>query len=170
MHTDESVREATFDFRDLRRALGQFATGVNVVTARSGDGKPVGMTVNSFSAVSLNPPLVSWCVRREAPSAPAFIAASHFAVHVLDSSHAHIARQFSTPAPDKFAGIEFGTGIGGLPVLSGVIAHFECRNMRTVEVGDHIMLIGQIERYAARGGEPLIFHSGGFRSLSDIVT
>ncbi|MFV1366486.1 flavin reductase family protein [Mycolicibacterium elephantis] len=170
MQASESVRECEFDLRDLRRALGQFATGVNVVTARSGDGRPVGMTVNSFSAVSLEPPLVSWCVRREAPSAPAFTAASHFAVHVLDAAHAHIARQFSTPSPDKFAEVDFNDGIADLPVLAGVIAHFECRNMRTVDVGDHIMLIGQIERYAARGGEPLIFHSGGFRSLSDIVT
>lgn len=161
-----SVKRPQFDRRHLRHALGQFATGVNVVTARGKDGTFVGMTVNSFSSVSLDPPLVSWCVRRDAPSAEAFIAASHFAVHVLDAAHAHLARQFSTPAPDKFSGVELESGLGDAPILVGSIAHFECRNVRFVDVGDHIMLIGEIERYEARGGEPLIFHSGDFRFIA----
>lgn len=164
-----SLSRPEFDPRDLRRALGQFATGVNVVTARDLDGTPVGMTVNSFSSASLDPPMVTWCVRRDAPSARAFTTASHFAVHVLDAAHAHLAHQFSKPAPDKFAGVEVVNGLGDTPVLVGAIAHFECRNVRTVDVGDHIMLIGEVERYEARGGEPLIFHSGGFRCLSAIA-
>jgi flavin reductase (DIM6/NTAB) family NADH-FMN oxidoreductase RutF/2-polyprenyl-6-methoxyphenol hydroxylase-like FAD-dependent oxidoreductase len=164
-----SLNRPEFDPRDLRRALGQFATGVNVVTARGPDGVPVGMTVNSFSSASLDPPMVTWCVRRDAPSARAFTTASHFAVHVLDAAHAQLAHQFSKPAPDKFAGVALDNGLGDTPVLLGAIAHFECRNVRTVDVGDHIMLIGEVERYEARGGEPLIFHSGGFRCLSEIA-
>jgi flavin reductase (DIM6/NTAB) family NADH-FMN oxidoreductase RutF len=164
-----SIKRPRFDRRDLRHALGQFATGVNVVTARGEDGAPVGMTVNSFSSASLDPPLVSWCVRCDAPSAQAFTAASHFAIHVLDAAHAHLARQFSTPAPDKFAGVDFRDGLGDAPVLAGAIAHFECRNVQLVEVGDHIMLIGEIERYEVSGGEPLIFHCGDFRSIAGVA-
>lgn len=150
------------DTRDLRRALGLYATGVSIVTARAENGEPVGMTVNSFSSVSLDPPLVSWCVGRYARSAGVFVGASHFAVHVLDVNHERLARQFSTPLSDKFAGVEIVDD--ATPMLVDAIARFRCRRVRTVDVGDHIMLIGEIEWYEARGGEPLIFHSGAFQT------
>jgi flavin reductase (DIM6/NTAB) family NADH-FMN oxidoreductase RutF len=152
-----------FDRRDFRKALGQFATGVTVVTTRSGDGRPVGLTVNSFSSVSLNPPLVLWSLAREASSIAEFTAASHFAINVLAARQHHLSRQFATPLPDKFAGVEFSAGTAGVPLLQGAIAHFVCRNVRQYDGGDHLIFIGEVEEYKWSEAEPLVFHSGRYR-------
>lgn len=106
---------ARFDGRELRRALGQYATGVTVVTARAPDGRNVGMTANSFASVSLEPPLVLWCPGKNSPSLPDFTDASHFAVHVLAADQHHLSRQFATPADDKFRGTPTTAGIAGTP-------------------------------------------------------
>jgi flavin reductase (DIM6/NTAB) family NADH-FMN oxidoreductase RutF len=151
------------DRRDFRRALGQFATGVTVVTARTPDGRKVGVTVNSFSSVSLDPPLVLWSLSRQAPSFADFAHATHFAVNVLAANQHHLSRQFSTPLPDKFSGVEFVEGAGGVPVLSGVNAHFICRNVRQYDGGDHLIFLGEVEDYKFSDGEPLVFHSGRYR-------
>lgn len=152
-----------FDRRDYRRALGQFATGVTVVTARASDGRKVGVTVNSFSSVSLDPPLILWSISRQAPSFTDFGTASHFAVNILESRQHHLSRQFSTPLPDKFAGVEFEEGTGGVPLLHGAIAQFVCRKIRQYDGGDHIILVGEVEEYKYNEGEPLVFHSGRYR-------
>jgi flavin reductase (DIM6/NTAB) family NADH-FMN oxidoreductase RutF len=151
------------DRRDLRRALGQFATGVAVVTARASDGRNVGVTVNSFSSVSLDPPLVLWSLSRQAPSFADFTHATHFAVNVLAANQHHLSRQFSTPLPDKFLGVEFIEGPAGVPLLKGVNAHFFCRNVRQYDGGDHVIFLGEVEDYKYTDGEPLVFHSGRYR-------
>jgi len=152
-----------FDRRDYRRALGQFATGVTVVTTRGSDGRKVGVTVNSFSSVSLDPPLVLWSLSRQAPSFADFTSASHFAINVLESGQHHLSRQFSTPLPDKFAGVEYAEAEAGVPLLRGVIAHFVCRKTRQYDGGDHVIIIGEVEKYDYGEGEPLVFHSGRYR-------
>ncbi|WP_067473745.1 flavin reductase [Nocardia amamiensis] len=157
------AKSGRFDYRDLRRALGQYATGVTVVTARGADGRRVGMTANSFTSVSMDPPLVLWCPSKNAPSYSAFTEATHFAVNILGAGQEHICRQFATPAADKFAAVELVEGVGGTPVLPDAIARFECRTVQCVEAGDHIVIIGEIERYEAPGGQPLIFHDGSLR-------
>jgi flavin reductase (DIM6/NTAB) family NADH-FMN oxidoreductase RutF len=158
----QSARER-FDRRDLRRALGQFATGVTVVTTRTPDGRRVGMTANSFSSLSLDPPLVMWSVSRAAPSFTDFASATHFAVNILSAGQHHLSRKFSTPQPDKFDGVEWREGLGGVPVIEGTIACFECRSTRQYEGGDHIIVVGEVERYCRLDGEPLVFHSGNYR-------
>jgi flavin reductase (DIM6/NTAB) family NADH-FMN oxidoreductase RutF len=152
-----------FDRRDYRRALGQFATGVTVVTARASDGRKVGVTVNSFSSVSLDPPLILWSLSRQTPSFIDFTNATHFAVNVLEARQHHLSRQFSTPLPDKFAGVEFEEGTGAVPLLHGAIAQFVCRKVRQHDGGDHIILVGEVEQYKYNDGEPLVFHSGRYR-------
>lgn len=152
-----------FDRRDYRRALGQFATGVTVVTTRASDGRNVGVTVNSFSSVSLDPPLILWSLARQAPSVADFTSATHFAVNVLEVHQHHLSRQFSTPMPDKFAGVEFAEGVGGVPLLQGAIAHFVCRSVRQYDGGDHVIIVGEVEEYKCHEGEPLVFHSGRYR-------
>jgi len=152
-----------FDKRDFRRALGQFATGVTVVTARGRSGNRVGMTVNSFSSVSLDPPLILWSIAKNAASFADFTSATHFAVNVLEAKQHHLSRQFSTPMEDKFAGVEFREATGGCAVLDGVTAHFVCRKVRQYEGGDHIIFLGEVESYEIREGEPLVFHSGRYR-------
>src|SRR5580704_15326154 len=147
-----------FDRRDYRRALGQFATGVTVVTARASDGRKVGVTVNSFSSVSLDPPLILWSLSRQTPSFIDFTNATHFAVNVLEARQHHLSRQFSTPLPDKFAGVEFEEGTGAVPLLHGAIAQFVCRKVRQHDGGDHIILVGEVEQYKYNEGQPLVFH------------
>ena len=151
-----------FDRRDFRRALGQFATGVTVVTTRASDGRRVGVTVNSFSSVSLNPPLILWSLSRQAPSFPDFVRASHFAVNVLEAKQHHLSRQFSTPLPDKFAGVDSVEGTGGVPLLDGVIAQLVCRKVKEYDGGDHVIFLGEVEQYKWAEGEPLVFHSGRY--------
>ncbi len=151
------------DPRGLRRALGQYATGVTVVTTRGEDGRRVGVTANSFTSLSLEPPLVLWCLAKSAPSRDAFHACTHFGVNVLRANQHHLSRQFSTPAEDKFAGVETRDGVAGIPLLEGALAHFLCRNVRQLDAGDHVIVIGEVERYDTFDGEPLVFHSGSYR-------
>jgi flavin reductase (DIM6/NTAB) family NADH-FMN oxidoreductase RutF len=161
----KAAQRGRFDLRDLRSALGQYATGVAVITARGTDGRRVGMTANSFTSVSMDPPLVLWCPGKNAPSLPTFTEATHFAVNVLGAGHEHISRQFSTPAVDKFFEIDLIDGKGGTPILPEAIASFECRTVRCVEVGDHIVIIGEIEHFEATKGDPLVFHAGSFHAV-----
>jgi len=163
LHEAAKAEEERFDRRDLRRALGQFATGVTVVTARGRGGRIVGMTVNSFASVSLDPPLVLWSVSRQAASFADFAEASHFAVNVLAANQHHLSRQFSTPVIDKFEGVEILPGEVGCPLLAGASAHFICRKVRQMDGGDHVIFLGEIEEYRWRESEPLVFHSGRYR-------
>jgi flavin reductase (DIM6/NTAB) family NADH-FMN oxidoreductase RutF len=152
-----------FDRRDLRRALGQFATGVTVVTTRGDDGRRVGVTANSFTSLSLDPPLVLWCLDKEATSLPTFNACTRFAINILSASQHHLSRQFATRADDKFADVATVEGPGGVPLLEDVVARFVCKNVRQMDGGDHVILIGEVEAYETFGGEPLVFHSGFYR-------
>lgn len=152
-----------FERRDFRRALGQFATGVTVVTTRTTDGRNVGITVNSFSSVSLNPPLILWSLSRQAQSFTDFANSSHFAVNVLEARQHHLSRQFSTPVPDKYAGVDFAEGKAGVPILGGALAYFVCRKVKQYDGGDHVIIVGEVEEYKYNEGEPLVFHSGRYR-------
>lgn len=158
-----SQQTGGFDARELRKALGQFATGVTVVTTCSEDGNRVGVTANSFTSLSLDPPLVLWCIAKAAPSRPAFQAASHFAINVLCANQHYLSRQFATPAEDKFAGVAISESTAGVPIIDGVLAHFLCRNVRQIEAGDHYIVIGEVETFETRDEEPLVFHSGVYR-------
>ena len=152
--------------RDYRDALGQYATGITVITARARDGSRIGVTANSFTSVSLDPPLVSWCLSKRASKLPELEDVTHFAVNVLAAGQHRLARRFATASqerPDKFAGVAVVEGLGGLPLIEGAVARFQCRSVERFNAGDHLILIGKVERYDADGGEPLIFHSGHYR-------
>ena len=156
--------DAQIDPRELRNALGRFATGVCVITTRTGSGQVAGLTVNSFSSVSLDPPLVAWCLGRKAPSLGTFTKSEYFAVHVLAENQHAIAMNFARPAEDKFAALvdEFEPGIAEIPVLKSALARFECRKASTVDGGDHVIFIGRVEKYAYTDSPPLLFHAGRF--------
>lgn len=149
------------DGRAFRRSLGQFATGVTVMTACHA-GRLVGMSVNSFAALSLDPPLVLWSIRRESGSLAAFREAGHFAVNVLSANQAGISNTFASPTQDKFAATPWSAGLHGAPLLHGAIAHMECALHEVVEGGDHLLLIGRVERHARFAGEPLLFTQGRY--------
>ena len=150
------------DPRDFRNALGSFATGVTVITAAAADGKPVGLTCNSFASVSLNPPLVLWSLVIYSPNLSVFQDASHFAVNVLGASQQALSTQFATPSDDKFAGVDWTPGLGQAPILAGCVANFQCRAAGRYYGGDHVIFLGAVEAYAYNRGEPLLFAQGGY--------
>ena len=153
----------SFSTRDFRAALGMFATGVTIVTARGAGGEPVGLTANSFNSVSLAPPLVLWSLARSAGSMPHFERGSHYAINILASDQRELAERFAGKAEDRFAGLDFREGSGGAPILEGSAAVFECFNRSRYEEGDHVIFVGEVERCTSReGAQPLIFHGGRY--------
>jgi flavin reductase (DIM6/NTAB) family NADH-FMN oxidoreductase RutF len=153
-----------FDSSAFRRALGCFPTGVAVVTANS-NGRPVGLTVNSFSSVSLDPPLVLWSLRSDSPSRDAIVAANHFVVNVLSREQGPIALRFARPAEDKFAGLQSVLNRWGAPCLSDCSARFECEIEQVHEAGDHVIFIGRVTEFQTMGLKPLIFSEGALQAL-----
>lgn len=146
--------------RAFRNALGSFTTGVTVVTAMTSDG-PIGMTVNSFASVSLDPPLVLWSPAKSSSRYGAFTAARHFAIHVLGADQDHLSAAF-TRGGNGFDGIEVRFNDEGVPVLPGTLARFECAEQGQHDAGDHTIIIGRVLRVAHRQGEPLCFSGGRF--------
>ncbi len=159
----DRARSPNFSSLEFRAALGMFATGVTIVTARGPDGAPVGLTANSFNSVSLAPPLVLWSLSRRAGSMAAFRAGSHYAINILAADQRELAEQFASKAADRFAGVSWHEGAAGAPVIDGAAAVFECFNRSRYEEADHVIFVGGVEpcRVTA-GATPLIFHGGRF--------
>lgn len=152
-----------FDARGFRDALGCFPTGVTVVTALRASGAFVGVTVSSFNALSLDPPLILWSLSNASPSLEAFVQAQQFAVNILAEGQVEISRRFATAAPDKFARLEVHEGLGGAPLIGGCAAYLECRAYAQHSGGDHVLFIGHVERYACdRMRRPLVFAGGRY--------
>jgi flavin reductase (DIM6/NTAB) family NADH-FMN oxidoreductase RutF len=154
------------DARTLRDALGCFATGVTVVTAVGEDGEPVGLTANSFTSVSLDPPLLLVCIAATATSAAALRKAQHFAVNVLHIGQQPASRRFSKREEDRFAETPWTPGLNGVPVLTSSLATFECARDAVHDSGDHFILIGRVERaqFEPRR-DPLLYFRGKYRRL-----
>ncbi len=156
------------DPRDFRNALGTYGTGVTIITATAADGKPYGITCNSFASVSLNPPLVLWSLGIYSSSLAVFQNASHFTVHVLGDSQQALANKFAKSTEDKFAGVNWTPGLGNAPVLAESVANFQCRSVNRYYGGDHVIFLGAVEAYGYNSGEPLLFARGTYgRFLSD---
>lgn len=150
------------DARHLRNALARFATGVTVITTRTPEGKVEGLTVNSFTALSLDPPLVLWSIRRESAALPSFQKSGTFGVSVLAADQRHLALQFASPSQDRFNGTATEPSTHGCPLIEGSIAHFECRTEQIIPGGDHLIFIGRVEHSTYHEGEPLIFNCGRY--------
>jgi len=166
-----AVDEATTPLA-MRAALGRFATGVTIVTCLDGTGARVGLTANSFTALSLEPPLVLWSLRRASPSLPAFEAASHFAVNVLAETQVDLSRRFAAPQAGgggKFDEGHWSAGLGGAPVLAGCAAVFECERVAAHEGGDHRLFIGRVLRLADLAMAPLVFQGGHYHMLGEVL-
>ena len=152
---------------ELRQALGRFVTGVTIVTCRDEQGAPVGLTANSFNALSLDPPLVLWSLREASSTISAFTGASHFAINVLAADQVDLSRRFARSAGAKFDAGEWTDGQGGAPLLAGCVAVFECRRRSHHAAGDHVLFIGEVERIGGSAATPLVYHAGHYRTLSD---
>ena len=156
---------ADVDHKDFRRALGQYPTGVTVITTLEPDGTPRGFTANSFTSVSLAPPLLSVCIAKSAASCEVFCEASHFAVNVLEEGQKDISGLFATQRPDKFQVARWRKGEAGTPLIEDSSAWFECRRHDRVEAGDHIILIGRVIDFAHRSSQPLGYVRGSYFTL-----
>ena len=145
---------------DFRAALSRFATGVTVVTCQCDLG-PLGMTVNSFASVSLDPPLVLWSPAKKSSRHQAYLDAERFVVHILGAEQEDTCRQFATDGLN-FEGLELSRCEGGAPLIEGCLAHFECSRHAVYDAGDHTIIVGRVEAAAAKDGKPLIFAGGAF--------
>ena len=151
------------DVIDLRRALGYFPTGVTVITTLDASGSPVGVTASSFNTVSLEPPLILWCIAKDAYSAEAFEAAEYFAVNVLGNQQADVSNNFARQSEDKFDGIAFASGRGGSPLLENTAAFFECKTWKFYDGGDHTIVVGEVLGFQANDSVlPLVFSRGSY--------
>ncbi len=155
------------DGRGFRKALGEFATGVAIITARSKGEELIGMTMSSFNSVSVDPPLVLFSVDRRAYSLDAMLVASGFAVNVLSRDQEWLSDRFARALGDKWSSVEHTIGHEEAPLLSGALAHFECEPYANYEGGDHIIFVVRVLRYSVRGdpAQPLIFFRGRYRDL-----
>ena len=150
------------DIKILRNCFGKFATGITVITALAPDGTKIGLTVNSFSSLSLEPPLVLWSLDKKSKSLSAFIAATHFAINVLASDQMDISNNFARTSEDKFNNIKLSESKYDLPLLSGTVAHLECKNISTYEGGDHLIFIGEVEHFKTSNKKPLLYTNGQY--------
>jgi 3-hydroxy-9,10-secoandrosta-1,3,5(10)-triene-9,17-dione monooxygenase reductase component len=157
------------DLRAFRNALGQFATGVTIVTARDVSGERVGATVSSFNSVSLDPPMVLWSLDKRAHSRAIFEASTHFAVHVLRLEQQELARRFATRGANKFEGLGCDVGLGDVPLLSDCAACFECETKHRYDGGDHLIFVGEVQRFAHAASPPLVFHGGAFAQARQLM-
>jgi flavin reductase (DIM6/NTAB) family NADH-FMN oxidoreductase RutF len=155
--------------RSLRAALGAFATGVTVVTCRGADGLAFGLTVNSFNALSLDPPLVLWSLRLASPSLAAFDAATHFAINVLAEGQVDISRRFASPVEQKFDEGQWHEGLHRAPVLGGSAAVFECERLSQQTAGDHRLYIGRVLKMQQQAVPPLVYHGGHYHLLGEVL-
>jgi flavin reductase (DIM6/NTAB) family NADH-FMN oxidoreductase RutF len=172
---DHQIKHLTPDLSDegkrsLRNALGHFATGVAVISALDDDGNDIGITVNSFSSVSLDPPLMLWSIGHHSKSLDVFAMHTRFGVNIMAANQENVARHFAASGHDQFAtvpteGAPLSRGLGGIALIGGCISYFECTLEALLPGGDHTILVGRVERFASPGGAPLLFHSGKFRVL-----
>jgi len=153
------------DGASFRRALGQFATGVTVVTTRDAAGQPLGLTVSAFCSVSLAPPLVLVCIDHRSEANRGLRESGVFAVSVLGEGQEEVSRRFAEPGASKLEGFGFESGRFGLPLVPGALAHVECRVRSFHEEGDHAVWVGEVRGATARPGRPLLHHAGGYRRL-----
>lgn len=157
--------------RDFRDTLGRFATGVTVITALSPEGTPVGLTISSFNSVSLDPPLILWSLSLNSPSLDSFRTASHYAVNVLSAEQQELSSRFASRVTNRFADLPYRPGLGGAPLLEGCCAWFECAPEALYPGGDHLILVGRVERFSPGPAQsPLIFHNARYNRLQSALT
>jgi flavin reductase (DIM6/NTAB) family NADH-FMN oxidoreductase RutF len=153
------------DTWNYRRTCAQFTTGITVVTTLDSEGRPHGMTVNSFSSVSLDPPLVLVSIDLKNAILGHFISSSWFAINILAEHQEELSRRFSSPSENRFREVNWNAGASGTPLLDGVLAQLECSVVRTFEVGDHTVLIGEVQRASHTQGKPLVFFDSAYHHL-----
>jgi 3-hydroxy-9,10-secoandrosta-1,3,5(10)-triene-9,17-dione monooxygenase reductase component len=154
-----------FESRSLRDAFGSFATGVTIVTTTGPAGADIGLTANSFSSVSLDPPMVLWSLARTSTNIDAFRISAHFAVHILSADQEALSSRFASKVADRFEGLALDRGPGGIPMLPDCMARFACKLAYQYEGGDHVIFVGEIVDFSHSARKPLVFHGGRYGML-----
>lgn len=157
--------EIGFDSKAFRRALGNFATGVTIMTAQNANGDKVGVTANSFNSVSLEPPLVLWSIDKRSSSYAVFEEATHFAVNILSADQIDLSNKFARSKDDKYANVDFDLGAGNAPIFKECSAVFECERYAILEGGDHWIILGRVVNFQDNGRSPLLYHQGAYSSV-----
>jgi flavin reductase (DIM6/NTAB) family NADH-FMN oxidoreductase RutF len=155
----------TVDSAAFRHACGKFATGITIVTVIGPDGLPHGMTVNSFTSVSLEPPLVLVCIDRKATILPKLQAARYFGINVLSESQQDLSAQFARRGMDRFEAVPWFPGELSVPLLDGALAQYECSVNSVTEGGDHLIFIGEVQHLQCFAGRPLLYYASGYATL-----
>ena len=154
------------EMKAFRRCLGKFATGVTVITCADDDGRPYGITANSFSSVSLDPALILWNIAKVSNSLDAFLAAEHFAINILAADQEYLSAHFAQSDHTLFDAIETTGSAENVPLLPGALALFECRTREIHDCGDHHIIIGEVSRFESTDADPLLFFGGRYRALA----
>ena len=152
--------------KDFRETLGRFPTGVTIVTALSPDNTPIGVTISSFNSVSLDPPLILWSLSSNSPKLEAFRQANHYVINVLGANQRELSNRFASRTEDRFADVPVHVGLGGVPLIEGCCAWFECTQEAQYPGGDHLIFIGHVQRFAQEeNSSPLVFFDGAYHRL-----
>ncbi len=167
-HPDQAADAAAEMTAAFRAAMGNYPTGVAIVTTKTADGEPVGLTINSLASVSMDPLLLLWSVANSVNSAGAFIEGGLFAVHLLGAHQSDTAMTFATKGHERFTKHRWGWSERGLPILQDSAAVFECALYRAVEAGDHTILIGEVLQVAQADRAALLYHRRGFHSVAPL--
>src|SRR5215813_10059723 len=154
------------DPSELRKVMGCFVTGVTVITTRDQSRKPYGLTANAVTSLSLTPPLLLICVDRKAETYPHFFDSKIFVLNILREDQEDISRRFAKTGGDKFTGVRYRIGRLDTPILEGTLGHVECRIIETLEGGDHVIHVGEVQHAEAHDGAPLLFFRGKYRQLA----
>lgn len=157
-----AATETEIDPKAFRRALGNFATGVTIITAQAPEGTNVGVTASSFNSLSMDPPLILWSSMKDARSCAIFESASHFAVNILAADQMDMSNHFARQQEDKFAGIEWEEGVGGAPIFPNCAGRFQCETYDKLDGGDHWIFVGRVVAFDDFGRSPLCFHQGSY--------
>lgn len=147
---------------ELRHAFGRFATGIAIITTLDEDGKPYGLTINSFASVSMAPPIISWNVIRGSTAHQTITQAGRFVVNILATSQRDVAQQMTGPIEHRFAGVPYHDSSSGLPIISNTLATFECETHSMISAGDHDIVLGTVKQFEHREGHPLVYWRGNY--------
>ena len=161
-----SQAQYSFDPMKFRRALGNFVTGVTIMTAQNSVGEKVGVTANSFNSVSLDPSLILWSIDKKSSSYSVFSEATHFAVNILSANQIELSNKFARRTADKFDGVNYEPGKGNAPILANCSAVFECERHQVIEGGDHWIIIGKVVAFHDEGRSPLVYHQGAYSAVT----
>jgi flavin reductase (DIM6/NTAB) family NADH-FMN oxidoreductase RutF len=157
----------SFDQIEFRNSLGNFATGVAIVTVQCGDKGDLGLTINSFASVSLDPPLVLWSINRNSDLFETFIGTETFTVNILNENQQDFSNQFSKKEEHSLEAYDWERTQNGCKYVPDSLAHFDCETYEQLDGGDHIIFVGKVTHFESRGGKPLLFAQGKYQKIQD---